>query len=343
MVFIFTFNLITVFPITANAGILSAVSSFFSSGAQDITSAPVENNSQNVPLLTSTTNFDSNAAVGGGDISVTDDNEALISESGPSGTLADIESDTVTTGQISKYIVRNGDTLELVAKMYGVTKNTIIWANNLTSTKLKEGQSLIILPVSGTLHTVVKGDTLKTIAKKYKGDFAEIAQFNDISLESNLAIGDTIIIPDGEGSVKVSGTSKKVATKKKAWGSGPEYSGYYVRPVVGGHKTQGLHGYNSVDIGIPVGSTLYAAAGGQIILARPSGYNGGYGKYVIISHDNGTQTVYGHMSKVFVTEGQIVERGEIIGLTGNTGRSTGPHLHFEIRGAYNIMNDSSQY
>ena len=88
-----------------------------------------------------------------------------------------------------------------------------------------------------------------------------------------------------------------------------------MRPVFGGIKTQGLHGYNAVDIGIPVGSTLYAAAAGQVIIARPSGWNGGYGKYVAISHYNGTQTVYGHMSQVFVNEGGVVYQGQVIGLT----------------------------
>jgi len=111
----------------------------------------------------------------------------------------------------------------------------------------------------------------------------------------------------------------------------------------GGIKTQGLHGYNAIDIGTPVGTTLYAAAAGQIIIAKHSGWNGGYGKYVVISHNNGTQTVYGHMSQVIVDEGETVAQGQVIGLSGNTGHSTGPHVHFEIRGAYNFMADSSEY
>ena len=327
-------------PATANASILSAISNFFTGNSQNTEVPVADSNSQNVPLLQGAVNFNLNAAVGGGDITVVG-NEALVAESGPSGTLADI-SDTVSTGQISKYVVRKGDSLGSIAKMYGVTTNTIVWANNITSNSIKEGQSLIILPVSGTIHTVVKGDTLKSIAKKYKADAGEISQFNGLDSNASLAIGDNIIIPDGEGTTKVSGTAKSSTSKKGTssylGGSGPEYSGYYIRPIVGGIKTQGLHGYNAVDIGTPVGTTLYAAAAGQVIIARASGWNGGYGKYIAISHYNGTQTVYGHLSEVLVSEGETVSQGQVIGLTGNTGNSTGPHLHFEVRGAKNPLN-----
>ena len=328
MVFSLSYSL----PVTANASIISAISNFFVGNSQKVETQIVENNSQNIPLLQSVVNFDLNASVGGGNI-ITVDNEALVSESGPSGTLADI-SDTVSTGQISKYTVRRGDTLESIAKMYGVTTNTIVWANNITSIRIKVDQALIILPVSGTIHTIVKGDSLKSIAKKYKADAGEISQFNSLDSNSKLAVGDIIIIPDGEGTIRVSGTKKAGASSYRG-GSGPEYPGYYIRPVVGGVKTQGLHGYNAIDIGIPRGTTLFASAAGQIIIARASGWNGGYGKYIVISHYNGTQTVYGHLNEVLVNEGEVVYQSQVIGLTGNTGHSTGPHLHFEIRGAKN--------
>ncbi|MFA5652000.1 MAG: peptidoglycan DD-metalloendopeptidase family protein [Candidatus Paceibacterota bacterium] len=336
MVLLLAFNLVSIFPITANAGFISFVTDLLSGNSQG-TDEIVEVNSQNVQLLTSAVNFDLNAAVGGGDISTTDGGEALVSESGPSGTLADVL-DTVSTGQISTYTVRKGDNLASIAKMYGVTTNTIVWANDLTSATIKEGQDLIILPVSGTIHTVVKGDTLKSIAKKYKADEGEIAQFNEFDSNTVLAVGDTIVIPDGEGTTKISGTTKTVfkANPYKG-GSGADLGDYYIRPVLGGVRTQNIHGYNAVDIGIPTGSTLHAAAAGQVILAKASGYNGGYGKYIIISHYNGTQTVYGHLSAVNVNAGDLVYQGQIIGRTGNTGHSTGPHLHFEVRGALNPL------
>ena len=357
-VFLFIFNIVYVLPTTANASIISAISNFFSGSSQTTDDQiAADSNSQNVSLLTSTANFDAIAAVGGGDITIAD-NEALVSESGPSGTLADI-GDTVNTGQISRYTVRKGDTLSSIAKMYGVSVNTIIWANNVTANSLKDGQSLVILPVSGTLHTVVKGDTLQSIAKKYKADVGEIAQFNGLDSSASLNIGDTIVIPDGEGSTPVSGTGVSAIAKGGSHynpyrgGSGPDYSGYYTRPLNGGVKTQGLHGYNAIDIGTPVGTPIYAAAAGQVIIARSSGWNGGYGKYIVISHYNGTQTLYDHLSEVLVGEGQTVAQGETIALSGNTGDvlpaptpshpNAGAHLHFEVRGAYNFMADPAEY
>jgi murein DD-endopeptidase MepM/ murein hydrolase activator NlpD len=99
--------------------------------------------------------------------------------------------------------------------------------------------------------------------------------------------------------------------------------------------TQGLHGYNGIDIGVPTGTAIYAAAGGTVIISRNSGWNGGYGDYIVISHDNGVQTLYGHLSRTVVQTGARVEQGDIIGYSGMTGKATGPHLHFEVRGAKN--------
>jgi murein DD-endopeptidase MepM/ murein hydrolase activator NlpD len=339
-------------PAKARADIISSISHFLSGNSSDQDSdidTVTDSNSQNVPLLQSSVNFNTLAAVGGGGI-LTADNEALMSEDGPSGTLADI-GDSSQTGQISRYMVQSGDTLSSVAKMFGVSQNTILWANDITSKTLKTGQILVILPVSGTIHTVVKGDTLKAIAIKYKADIGEIAQFNNLDQNTSLAVGQSIIIPNGEGSIEVSGATSavssgnadkidyhgKIISEPYRGGSGPDYPGYYIRPLVGGIKTQGLHGYNAVDIGTPVGTPLLAAASGEVIVARSSGWNGGYGEYVVISHNNGTQTLYGHMSQLYVDEGQEVVQGQVIGLSGNTGLSTGPHVHFEVRGAVNPL------
>ncbi len=345
VIFLFIFSIISAIPATANASLFSALSSIILgnlSVSSDI-SLSDNLNSQNVPLLQNSTNFNASAAVGGGDIIVAN-NDALVSESGPSGTLADV-SDSANTGQISKYKVQKGDTLSGIAKMFGVSVNTIIWANNVTATSVQPGDTLIILPVSGTLHKIANGDTLQSIAKKYKADAGEIAQFNGIDQSSPLTVGDSIIIPDGEGAyINPSSLSgRRSGNEPYLGGSGPDYQGYYIRPIVGGVKTQGLHGWNAIDLGTPVGTSVFAAASGEVLISRASGWNGGYGRYIVISHANGTETVYGHLSVNYVSAGEFVFQGQVIGLTGNTGNSTGPHLHFEVRGAYNFMQDPSEY
>lgn len=322
---------------TTKAGVFSFFADLFSGrSVKSEATVIIAENSQTMQLLQSSPSLTTNGALGGGDINIVDGN-ALLSENGPSGTVADID-DSASNGMISRYIVRKGDTLSSIAKMFGVSTNTILWANNVTAKTIKEGQELVILPVSGVIHTVAKGETLSTIAKKYKGDLNEILQFNNLEADSKIAIGDTVIIPDGDAGAMAS-TPKKATSGATALIRGtdnvPSYSGYYMMPISGGRKTQGLHGYNAVDYAIPVGSPLMAAADGEVVIAKTTGWNGGYAEYIVISHYNGSQTVYGHLSAVYVTPGQKVTKGQLIGLTGNTGNSTGPHLHFEIRGAKN--------
>ncbi|MCX6786968.1 MAG: M23 family metallopeptidase [Candidatus Kaiserbacteria bacterium] len=265
----------------------------------------------------------------------TSGDSALISHSGPTGTV----SDTVNTpppDRISVYVVRPGDTLSDIADMFGVSVNTIIWANNLTSVKdVHPGDTLIILPVSGTERTIVKGDTLNSLAKKYNADANEIAQYNGLDPSAPLALGSTIIIPGGEISAPAS-SARSPASSPTSSGGGSIQTGYYSNPVPGGVITQGVHGKNAVDIAAARGTPIHAAANGTVIIVRNNGgWNGGYGNYVVITHANGTQTLYAHMTHAIVSAGQSVSSGQIIGYVGSTGESTGPHLHFEVRSASN--------
>jgi len=280
-------------------------------------------------LLKSATNIDPNPAQGGADLTVVG-GTALIAEGGVNPAISVNES---RTGKISLYVVRDGDSLSQVAKMFGVSINTIVWANNLRSaTAISPGQTLVILPVSGLKYEVKKGDTLAKIAKKYKGDAEEIAVFNGLENNAKLAVGDEVIIPGGEMAVTVTSSTRSSALRGT---SGPTFSGYYTKPVPGAVITQGLHGYNAVDLGARNGTPIVAAASGSVIISREGGWNGGYGSYIVISHDNGTQTLYSHNSSNIVGVGQYVVQGQVIGYVGSTGRSTGPHVHFEVRGATN--------
>lgn len=322
--------MLTTIPFVASASIRSFVSSLFKDASAEMESLP---NSQNMALLQAAT-APQNQPSGGGDIAIVDDSSLLAESSGVAVSSKDHSSDQITT-----YVVRKGDTLSGIAKMFNVTTNTIVWSNDITGNKVSPGDRLVILPVSGVRHVVKKGDTLQSLAKKYSGDVEEIAQFNDVSVDSKLTVGDTVIIPDGEMLSGHDDTSKKSAgtsvRKVQQYLSAPSYSGYYIRPIMGGIKSQGIHGHNGVDLVSNFGANILAAADGEVIIAKSSGYNGGYGSYIVIKHDNGTQTLYGHLSGVQVSVGQQVSQGQVIGNMGSTGKSTGTHLHFEVRGARN--------
>jgi len=290
-------------------------------------------NAQNIQLLESSLNYESNGSKGGGDITIVNNN-SLLPDSGPLGTIADIE-DQTGSDQISIYVVREGDNLSQIASMFNVSVNTIVWSNDIArGSKIVPGQTLVILPISGVKYEVKKGDTVKSIAKKLNGDADEIIKFNDLPASGQLAEGQTIIVPNGEIAPALAAKSDLKSSPVRG-ANGPSYAGYYIRPIVGGRKSQGLHGYNGVDLADSCGAPIMASASGDVIINREGGWNGGYGNYVVISHSNGTQTLYSHLLSSIVSTGWHVVRGQVIGYIGSTGKSTGCHVHFEVRGAKN--------
>lgn len=310
---------------------------FFTNAAAAI-NTPIPDSKTSV--LVAATNFDPNPDKGFSDTQTTSDN-ALLAYGGPGGTTADVVH-IPPPDRISVYAVRTGDTLSEIADMFGVSVHTIVWANNLKGIyDIHPGDILVILPVSGVERTVVNGDTLKSLAKRYSANADEIAQYNGLNPGDNLVVGSTIIIPGGEIAAPVpiivrSSGSSSIRKEPYLGGSGPAQIGYYSNPMPGGIITQGIHGWNAVDIGAARGTPIHAAAAGTVIVARNNGaWNGGYGNYVVVTHDNGTQTLYAHMKNTIVSPGQSVSSGEVIGYEGTTGLATGPHLHFEVRGAKN--------
>jgi murein DD-endopeptidase MepM/ murein hydrolase activator NlpD len=286
-------------------------------------------NSQTIELLEGYTN--TNPTGVGGSILAVVDNSALESVGEESGAFVD--TGVSGTGQISTYVVRKGDTLSGIADMFGVSVNTIIWANDIKNNTIKEGQELVILPITGVRHVVKSGESLKSIVTKYKADLEDILAYNNLDSTSKIKAGDIIIVPGGAISGSITSPTKSSGSKIS---SGPTLSiGALVRPIAGGKKSQGIHGYNGVDLAAPVGTPIVASMAGKVIVSRTGGYNGGYGTYVVISHAGGVQTVYGHMKDNYVSVGQNVEQGEVIGSIGMTGHTTGPHIHFEVRGAKN--------
>ena len=350
-----------VYPTIAHAGLFSFVADFspnkVSAETAPITTSttPDKVNSQNMVILSAATNPDPNP-----DNVTSVDLPVLGNAIAPEAATLDSATNTIgfINTAISTYVVRQGDTPALIAKLFGVSVNTIIWANDLSSDPvLTPGQTIVILPVSGINYIFKKGDTLSGVVKKFNADLTEVLQYNNITASSSLAIGDTIIIHDAElGTFKNPSDNKQKTTTtarytgkgippRSLWGvtgenpahdtNGPDLGDYFLRPIAHGIVSQGLHGYNAVDLAAPVGTPIMASAGGVVIISKVGGWNGGYGNYIVISHPNGTQSVYGHESRNYVSVGQTVTQGQIIGLVGKTGEATGPHLHFEIRRARN--------
>lgn len=237
-------------------------------------------------------------------------------------------------GEIIDYTVADGDTVSSIADKFGVSVDTIRWQNDLNSDTVKVNQVLEILPVTGVAHKVQKGDTVESIAKQYDASPQAIVDFpfnsfsNDETFE--LAIGQTVFVPDGR-KVNTSIFAGPVAPRARQ--ITPDAgtvvaSGSFVWPT-GGMITQYFTWYHpGVDIANNGYPNVVAADSGRIISAGWD--NSGYGNKIIVDHGNGMRTLYGHLSAIYVVPGQTVNRGDAIGRMGTTGRSTGPHLHFEV-------------
>lgn len=233
------------------------------------------------------------------------------------------------------YTVEPGDTLYTIGNKFKVSTDALKYVNNLSDYSiLKIGQELSIPPVAGLVHKVEKGDTLTSIGQKYDVPVQAIADFNYLLDTTNLALGTDLVIPGGKvpkvvpivpvyTGVPSTGDSQEVSANK----------GLCVWPTTVRIITQYFSWYhNGLDVATPSGlgmPPLLSCAGGTVIRAGWDPF--GLGLHVRIDHGNGYETVYGHMSRIDVSYGQKVGRGEIIGLMGNTGRSTGPHVHFMVK------------
>lgn len=324
-------------PLSAEAGVLSSILKLLGkSGDIEETVIPLVPRSRASGL--SVLEADprppqgSDGVVLGEDISVVEEN-ALSAPLNPLGNTGGFEP---VGGLIFVYTVRPGDTIGSIADAFDVTTNTILWANGLSNPKsLRVGDQIVILPVSGVQHTVQKGDTIAGIAKKYRADATEILESNGFIEGESLTIGSIVLVPDGELAPKAPASLKNPSAPTRSFANLPQIAGYYIRPISGGRKSRGIHGYNGVDLANTCGLPVVASAAGRVIIARAGGWNGGYGRYVVVSHANNTQTLYAHLKDLAVDVGATVAQGDEIGLLGSSGNSTGCHVHFEVRGARN--------
>ena len=235
--------------------------------------------------------------------------------------------------QIETYSVRSGDTVLGIAAQFNLQPETIQWANpelEANPDMLRIADRLVILPTDGVLHVVQSGDTLSTIAAKYKVTTEAIVGFslNHLTDSSTpIAMGQQLVIPGGD---------KPYIAKQVLAYSGPvpegasRGSGVFAWPTSGSISQPYWNGHRAIDVGAWTGTAITSADSGYVIAAS-SGWNNGYGTMVMIDHGGGYVTLYGHMNSIFVRQGESVSKGQQIGTVGNTGNSTGPHLHFEVR------------
>jgi murein DD-endopeptidase MepM/ murein hydrolase activator NlpD len=325
-----------------------------------------ESNSQRINLLSADYGPEVPKAIGGSEDIWVNNRLALLSPQVGIMTGTDFPQGVeVDSSGVVSYIVQKGDTLSEIAEQFDVSVNTIKWENNIGRT-LGVGKELAILPVTGIRHTIAKDDTFGGIAKRYGVEIKDITIYNNID-DTKLVIGEKIIVPNG---IKKEVTATKTVQRSVSSSAALllSSSNYYIRPTTG--RTSSLFGprngsyHYGIDFAAPTGTPIVAAADGTVV--RTS-CGSGYGKCLKIQHDNGTQTLYAHTHQLFVglgkhkvesgetrasiavqygiaskhvigqisvgkivTVGFPVKQGQKIAAVGSTGRSTGPHLHFEI-------------
>jgi murein DD-endopeptidase MepM/ murein hydrolase activator NlpD len=249
-------------------------------------------------------------------------------------------------GEVITYVVQEGDTLSSIADKYGLQVSTILWENNITeSTKLKPGQELRILPVDGIRHKVSRGETIFTVAKKYgledEAEAQKIVNYpfneflNDETFE--LATGQFILVPDGvKPNVPAPARTTRATGRQTPDAGSVTATGNFVWPASGKITQSFVFYHKALDIANRAAGPILAADAGVVVTSGWS--SSGYGNHVVVDHGNGYTTLYAHLSVLQVRAGQRVNRGDVLGQMGSTGRSTGTHLHFEIRQGGSLIN-----
>jgi len=234
---------------------------------------------------------------------------------------------------LETYSVQSGDTILGIASKYGLEPETLLWANpaiERNPDRISIGDQIKILPVNGVLHVVKAGDTLSSIAAKYKVTAEAIVGYKGNAFKSisdALVVGMEVVVPGGQKQI----VAQQVVTSYNgpAPAGAAKGSGAFLWPTSGSITQKYWSGHAAIDIGSWTGAPVKAADGGYVVEAG-RGWSSGYGNHVVIDHGNGFRTLYAHLNSIFVSPGESVSKGTQIGTVGNTGNSTGPHLHFEV-------------
>ncbi|MFW5995648.1 MAG: peptidoglycan DD-metalloendopeptidase family protein [Halanaerobiaceae bacterium] len=220
---------------------------------------------------------------------------------------------------VLEHKVREGETLWDIAQKYNINIDTIIGANDISNmNQIKPGDILTILPIKGIMYQISPGENLWNIARKFDVNLEELRSVNGITDADTVDQGEMIILPGA----------------KPEFGYRDRLEKKFVSPVPAGTRISSYYGgrwgkmHEGMDFALSYGSKIRAAGDGKVVY---SGWSDGYGRTIIVEHRKGLRTLYAHNSELLVSSGQNVTRGQVIALSGNSGNSTGPHLHFEVQ------------
>jgi len=245
-----------------------------------------------------------------------------------------IATDEDTTGplpaiedRILRHTVSDGETVSDVAAELGVSVSNLMASNRLFGEGGLQPGQVLYASQEGVVHTIQAGQTLTDISLTYAVPVETLTSANGLTTSSTIFAGDRILIPGvtttfWDDVVRLS----KGVSSRFIWpleGEVVSTFGWRIHPVL-----EYRHHHDGIDIDVPEGTIVHAAAGGEVYYY---GEQPGYGNVLILEHADGYFTMYGHLSSAIVSPGRYVEIGQEIALSGNTGISSGPHLHLEIR------------
>lgn len=242
--------------------------------------------------------------------------------------------------ELITYVVERGDTPRGIADQFDIQPETLLGGNpqlSEESSLLQTGVELLILPIDGVLHDVRPGDTLENISNDYGVPVEEIIAYepNNLEFPYRLYPETQILVPGAVREVFVWTPPDLSSVGGTSW-EGRNVTpiivgtGTFIYPVNSSNFTQYYwYGHRGIDLALPEGSAVYASDTGTVTYAGWNTY--GYGNLIVVNHGNGHESFYAHLSGINVAPGQIVYQGNVIGSSGNTGNSSGPHIHFEIR------------
>lgn len=254
---------------------------------------------------------------------------------------------TATAPAYFTYTVQPGDTVESIAAAYGIDSNYIVWNNPHVADNpdsLLVGGTIVVPSTNGLVYNVTLGDNLNAIADSYGIDVNQIIGYapNNIASPDTVVEGMVLVLPGAIGYTPTPTDAPTYQEPIPAAAPEPEpqpepepayqpvASVGYIWPVSGNITTyfSGYHPGIDIDGYGRYGEAVVAAASGTVVLTAYDDY--GYGYHVIIQHDDGSQTLYAHLSDIWVGQGQYVGQGEAVGGLGSTGYSTGTHLMFNL-------------